>query len=274
MAAINYTREGHLGVLTFCQPHRGNSIDAMFFENFAQALDEAEDDDHIRVVVSRNEGDNYCVGADAGNLDTYAERSIDQIYESDFKGKIGVAADDDAEIGTGIWARRVFDFKKPLIAAVRGVVAGGGLSIALLHHLRICDETARFTTAFAKLGIGPELGMSLTLPETVGETVALDMLLESRLVEARQAHELGLVSEVFASEAFDDALMAYAHALAGKPPLAMQVVVEGHRARSRGAFTETLKSEWTRQRRLFASNDFKEGVRAFSERRKPVFQGN
>ncbi len=273
MTAIRFERADGVAVITFARPERGNSIDADFFREAMAALDMAAADPLIRVVLTCAEGANFCVGADAGNLGTYAARSIDQIYAEDFRGQIGIEAQDDGELGTGIWARHVFAFPKPLISAVNGVAAGGGMSLALLHHIRICGSSARFTTAFSKLGIGPELGMSVTLPALVGAQNACDLLLSSRLIGAEEARVLGLVLRIEDDVYLHDAALAYAKQLATAPPLALASIVQGQRRALLPEFSAALKWEWTEQRRLFESDDFRESVQAYLEKHDPIFRG-
>lgn len=268
-------RRGATMICTINRPKAGNSITPGVFSGLLEAYREADRDDGIRVIVTRGAGEHFSAGADASQLAAWLGKPFRECFAEAFEGRQGLASlgDSDARaldrLGMNRWAEAVSEIGVPMIAQIRGVVAGGGLGIALLHHFRVGDSSARLTTAFGRLGLGTELGVAYLLQRAVGRQVSLDMTLTSRVVEAEEARALGLLDQLSAPDTLEAATMEYAERIAALPPQSARAMVEAHRAPYRRALREALELEWQQQQVLWDSEAFREGVRALSKRRNP-----
>ncbi len=163
--------------------------------------------------------------------------------------------------------------EKPVVAAVNGVAAGAGMSLALAADLRVMAEGAFFMTAFAKIGLVPDAGMSYFLPRLVGYARAFDLVFRSPRVSAEEARAWGLVSEVFPDEGFFDAAFAFARELAEGPTRAYALAKRALWKNAEATLGEALAYEAYMQELAGRSEDHKEGVQAFREKRPPRFLG-
>jgi enoyl-CoA hydratase/carnithine racemase len=276
MSDLLSERHGNVLVLTLNRPDANNSITADLYKGLLESLREASLDDRVRAVVTRAVGRNWCVGADARDLKRFPDIGLRSAWLETFAGRIGLderTEQDTADIGIGRWVLAVTDFVKPWIASIGGAAAGGGLGLAALHHFRVASRTAKFTTAFGKLGLGPEMGLSATLPALVGRQAAMNLLLTSRLVDADEAARLGLIDSLVTDGSLDEKTMDFAEQIGAQAPKATRAVLRGQSVLWRGTLREHLAREWADQTELFASADFKEGVAAFLNHRPPHFKG-
>ena len=277
MAVTKTDQQDGIFTLTLDRPTSHNSLNAAVYAEILDAIQEAERDDRVRVIVTRSEGRSFSVGADAGNLDGYAGRGLRQTFDEDFSRKMGMHTGPCGaleDLGVGRWVLAVARVEKPWICAVQGVAAGGGFALAMLHHFRIASEKARFTAAFSKLGLGPELGLSSTLPAICGRQAAMAILLSSRMIEAEEAHRLGIVDRLVPHDDLEEKTLEFAGELARAAPLAVRAVLRSLSRRWLIELREALEVEWRDQAVLFSSQDFAEGVSAFAERRSPQFHGS
>jgi enoyl-CoA hydratase len=173
---------------------------------------------------------------------------------------------------TGRWAP-LAGFKKPLIAAVNGYALGGGCEIALMCDLIIAGETARFGQPEINLGIIPGAGGTQRWPRTTGKYVAMEAMLTGAAITAQRAYELGVVNKVVPAEMTVEVAKRVARELAAKPPLAVRMAKEAVLKAFETPLSEGLAGERKSFYFLFASEDQKEGMRAFLEKRKGVFKG-
>ena len=232
-----------------------NHVDLTLLTLLADALADLDADDRCRCVVLASAGKNFCGGADLA-----APR--------------GVAAGDGGGIGPFYeQAVRVFAAKTPMVAAVQGSAVGAGLGLALACDFRVASLEARFVANFTKLGFHPGFGLSHTLPRLIGAQKASLMFLTARRIRAEQAFDWGLVDEVSPEGEARDAALRLAAEIAENAPLA----VVSTRATGREGLAESVRRttahEFAEQQRLMKTDDFKEGVRAVSERRAGEFRG-
>lgn len=253
-----------------------NSIIAEVYAQLITAAREAEADDQIRAILLQASGKNFCMGADAGNLTSYSERGLSETFEQDFFGQIGLDGGVGGpmnDYGIGAWALAFASIEKPIICAVQGVAAGGGFALAMLPHFRIAAGDTRFVSAFPKLGLGSELGLSATLPAACGMQNAMDIILSSRTVDGEEAFRLGIVDRLSKAEELDVAANEFALEIAALAPLAVRATLRQLRRGWLEKLRTQLEIEWRDQMALFASEDFNEGVRSFAERRPASFTG-
>ena len=164
--------------------------------------------------------------------------------------------------------------RKPIIAALNGPAAGLGLVIALYADVRFAGSEAKFTTSFAQRGLIAEHGVSWLLPRLVGPAHALDLLLSARKFGAAEAEKIGLVNKVFAQATFMDEVMAYARTMAETVSPRSTAVIKAQIWKSPyQEFSQALAVADAEMKKSFASEDFKEGVAHYVEKRAPAFKG-
>ncbi len=237
------------------------------------AMNKAERDENVRVIVLTGAGRGFCAGADMSLLSTVAEKGLDEARRAQ-----GVQATSESTGGVRKDFQKKYSYfpavGKPVIAAINGPVVGLGLVIALYCDLRFASDAARFGTAFAQRGLIAEYGMAWMLPRLVGHANALDLLFSARMIEALEALRMGLVNQVFPRETFLERVQNYATELASSvSPRSVRVI----KRQVYDAMFQTLAEsfEQSEQEMLASlrSEDFKEGVAHFVQKRAPVFTG-
>lgn len=256
---VGYETRGEVVIVTFNRPDKLNAINADLRRDLRAALDAAQADDDIRAVVLTGAGRGFCSGADlTGPLPTPAS---DQAAKLDEMGWVGT------------WAKLLHDFDKPLIGAINGVCAGAGMSWALGCDVRIGSPAARFKTTFVERSLSPDSGMSWLLPRIVGYAQAADLIMTSRMVEATEAKALGLLNRLVETDLLEAAI-AYAQEMTRWPPVAMRMAKKVLRNNHDADLESALKYESVGlgiARR--ATNDAKESLASFREKRKGVYTG-
>src|SRR5208283_4802112 len=267
-----YNVAERVATITLNRPDKLNAWTAVMELEVRSAMKEAERDDNVRVIVLTGAGRGFCAGADMSLLSAVADRGIDDIAR---KQALQAA-------GRREGVRPDFDKKysyfpavgKPVIAAVNGPVVGLGLVISLYCDLRWASDAARFSTTFARRGLIAEYGMAWMLPRLVGLPNALDLLFSAKTIDAAEALRMGLVNQVFPQEVFSDKVREHARELASSvSPRSLRVI----KHQVYGAMFQTLAEAFeTSEREMLASlqsEDFKEGVAHFLEKRSPNFSG-
>lgn len=238
------------------RPEALNALNSQLLGELSAALDAAEADDGVRCLVITGSDRAFAAGADIKEM---SDKSYAQMFASDFFGGP---------------ARRIEQFRKPVIAAVAGYALGGGCELAMLCDFIIAAETAKFGQPEINLGVMPGIGGTQRLPRAVGKAKAMDMVLTARMMDAAEAERAGLVSRVVPAEKLLDEALAAAAKIAAQSPLAVAMNKELVNA----AFETTLSTGVAMERRLFHSlfafDDQKEGMAAFVEKRKPDFKGS
>ncbi len=246
--------EAHVGLIRLNRPEKLNALSGRLLEELLQALDGFEADPEIRVVVITGNDRAFAAGAD--------------IQEFQDMTAIRMLGGHRA----AVW-ERIRRFAKPLVAAVSGYCLGGGCELAMLCDLIVASESARFGQPEVNIGILPGAGGTQRLPRVVGKHRAMEMILTGRHISAQEAHSWGLVNRVVPVERYLEEALALAREIASKAPIAVRLAKE---AVLRSMDT-TLEVGLEYERRLsaivFRTEDREEGVRAFLEKRKPVFRG-
>ena len=240
-------RDEHVGVVEFNRPPN-NFFSVGLVAEIAEILERLDADDSCRAVVLCSSGKHFCAGADFSS-DNPAGASL---YDG---------------------AARFFDLRTPLIAAVQGAAIGGGLGVALTADFRVATPETRFAANFARIGIHQGFAITVTLPLVVGHQRALEMLYTGTRLKGEQAHAIGLCDRLVPTDRLRDEAIAMAQDVALSAPLAVRSIKATMRgpdlaARARAA----MAHEAAEQARLFATQDFKEGVTAYSERRAARFE--
>jgi enoyl-CoA hydratase/carnithine racemase len=251
---ITVDRTGNLAVLTLDRPEKLNTVTPEMGRELFRVAAELNDDDDVRVVVLRGGGDkDFCAGTDVKVLDGY---------------------------GTNWQMRNRADYnhalrsiRKPVIAAVRGYCIGGGLELALNSDVRIASETAKFGAGEIKLGWHGGAGNTQLLPRLVGTGNALQMLLTGDLIDAKEAHRIGLAQSVVPNETLIDEAVELAQRVARNAPIALQLTKHLVRVAASSSLDVGLAYENDLFTYCFTTDDSKEGIAAFREKRPPRFRG-
>ena len=253
-ANILVERRGAVGIVTLNRPQALNALNAALVAEIGRALDDLEGDDAIGAIVLTGNEKAFAAGADIKEM---ADKTYMQAYAEDF-------------ITKG-W-ERVAQCRKPVIAAVAGFALGGGCEIAMMCDIVIAADTARFGQPEITLGTIPGAGGTQRLTRFVGKTKAMDLCLTGRMMDAAEAERAGLVSRIVpAAELLSEAVKIAERVAGMSRPIAMMVKEAVNRA------YETTLAEGVRfERRLFhstfATEDRKEGMAAFIDKRKPAFR--
>src|SRR3974377_1565586 len=230
IAAVMPNQETLYGVadrvatITFNRPDKLNAWTARMESEVRSAIENAERDDNVRVIILTGAGRGFCAGADMSLLSAVAEQGRvdqgrEQVLHQCTSRREGVPPD---------FQKRYSYFLaigKPIIAAINGPVVGLGLVIALYCDLRMASDAARFSTTFARRGLVAEYGMALMLQQIVGLANALDLLFSARTIDATEALRMGLVNQVFPQTAFLEKVHEYAQNLASTvSPRSLRVI--------------------------------------------------
>ena len=266
---IIYEVSERIATITLNRPDRLNAWTLTMDLELRTAVKDASADDGVRAIVLTGAGRGFCAGADLDGLNDRADGNI-AVAQAPQKEPDFLDARPD-------YRGRVSYFPavpKPVIAAVNGPCAGIGMAACLYCDIRFAGSEALFTTAFAKRGLIAEYGMAWILPELVGRSVALDLLLSARKVKAEEALRLGLVNQVFPAEELLPATRAYALDLADTvSPRSMAVMKRQIWEAPFQTPGQAMALADTEMQESFRSADFREGVAHFLEKRKPNFTG-
>jgi enoyl-CoA hydratase/carnithine racemase len=276
MSDVAAERHGAVLVCRLNRPTAMNGLTGALLGEYLSVLEDARVDDAVRVVVTTGEGDAFSAGADVSDLSgETARQGLNALLHERLGLTSMLSAADRAfdRLGIGRETLALKNYDKPLIAAVNGAAAGGGFALAMLHDIRLASERATFTSAFVHLGLVAEMGLSYTLPRAIGFEAAMDVMLTGRSVSAGEARDLGLVRKVVAHERLISDAMAYAEQIAAQPPVAVQFAKRALVRSLDSALLAQLELEWSYQVAAFDTDDAREGITAFRERRPPRFGG-
>jgi enoyl-CoA hydratase/carnithine racemase len=246
-----------------------NGLSGPLLSAYLLALEEARLDDAVRAVVTTATGPTWCAGGDLTQLsEGTGERSLsDMLHESTGEYATLSLVDRQADqLGAGRHVLTIDAFDKPMIAAIGGAAAGGGLALALLHDLRFASEQAVFTVAFTRVGLSLEMGLSYLLPRAIGPQAAFDLAATSRRVQAEEALDLGIIWQLVPAEDLVATAIGYAQDLAERSPLALQISKRLLRRTWDHSFRQQLETEWPWQVAAFASPEARAAIEAFFRR--------
>jgi len=237
------------------RPEALNALNSVLLSELSAVLDGAEADEAVRCLVLTGSEKAFAAGADIKEM---SDKTYAQMFTMDFFTSA---------------SRRVETFRKPIIAAVAGYALGGGCELAMLCDFIIAADTAKFGQPEINLGVAPGIGGTQRLTRFVGKSKAMDMILTARMMDAGEAERAGLVSRVVPADKLIAEALAAAAKIAAHSPLAVMMNKELVQA----AYETTLATGVALERRLFHSlfafEDQKEGMAAFTQKRKPDFKG-
>ena len=250
-------KEGAVGWLIFNNPERRNAVSVDMWEAIPRVLADYESDPQIRVIVLAGAGDKAFVsGADISQFEK-ERSSADAVQRYE-------------ELAEGA-AAKLAGCDKPLVAMIRGYCLGGGMNIAVLCDIRIASDDAKFGIPAAKMGLGYRASSMKNLVDVVGAAYAREIMITARQFTATEAREMGLVNRIATKENLEAVVKEYTDMIGGNAPLTMRTAKRIIREISKVDYDAPKCKSWARE--CFESDDYKEGRKAFMEKRKPVFKG-
>lgn len=243
-----------VGLITLNRPQAMNALNFVMLAELAEALTAFDADDAVGAMVIAGGERVFAAGADIKEM---ADASVAEMLTSGYIELFDVV-------------RRI---KKPVIAAVSGLALGGGCELALSCDMIVASEIAKFGQPEINLGVMPGAGATQRLARTLGKALTMEMILNNRTLAASEAYQFGLVNRVVPLERYLDVALALAAEIATRAPLAIRLAKESVNLAFEGSLADGLANERRLFYMLFATEDQKEGMQAFSEKRKALWKG-
>lgn len=251
---IRTETRGRVGLITLNRPQVMNALNNQLMREAMDALEAFDKNDTIGAMVITGNEKAFAAGADIKEM---ANKSIQQMMDTDHIAVFG----------------RIRTIRKPVIAAVSGWVLGGGCEIALSCDMIVASATAMFGQPEVTIGVIPGAGGTQRLTRAVGKALAMEMILNNRMLSAQEALQHGLVNRVVPVDRYLDEALTLAEEIASRAPLAVRAAKKMINQTYERTLAEGLRVEKQEFYNLFASEDQKEGMKAFSEKRKPNWTG-
>jgi 2-(1,2-epoxy-1,2-dihydrophenyl)acetyl-CoA isomerase len=254
---VLFTKENGVGYITLNRPEKYNSFNREMALAFQQHLDDCENDEEVRCIYVSGAGKGFCAGQDLSEATDPQGPELEAIVREHYNPII----------------RRLRKIEKPIIAAVNGVAAGAGANIALACDIVLATSSATFIQAFSKIALIPDSAGTFILPRLVGMQRALALTMLGDKVTAEEAVAMGMIYKCFADESFEQETKKIAATLAQMPTKGLGLTKRLINETWNNALEQQLDLEKELQVEAGATYDFKEGVNAFLEKRKPEFKG-
>jgi len=256
-----YEAKDGIATLTLNRPERLNALGDTLREDFLDALTRTAANPDVRVMIVTGAGKGFCAGGDVKAMNEAKETG----RERPLLDKIAPSRD------RALLAMR--DAPQPIIAAVNGAAAGAGMNLALGCDIRIASTAAKFSQAFVKRGLHPDWGGTYFLPRAVGMARAAELIFTGDVIDAAEAVRIGLVSRVVSPEELMPAALELARKIAAGPPVAIRLAKRAIYKNAESDLRSALEFETFAQNACFDTEDAREGIRAFVDKRAPIFRG-
>ena len=256
---VLYTQAEGIAVITLNKPERLNAVDPEMRMEISRCVDRAAGDDTVKLMVITGAGRAFCAGGDVKTMPGRLERTIVERRENLRSSNLVV--------------RKIQEMDKPVIAAVNGDAVGAGCNLALACDIRLASEKARFGEVFVKRGMHPDWGGVCLLTRLVGTAKACELIFTGNLIDAREAKRIGMVNQVYPEEEFEAGWKEFAQSINECAPIPIRMAKIAIYKADNVDFQTSLEIEAFSQAVASQTEDANEGVRAFMERRKPVFEG-
>jgi len=257
---IIYVKEGPVATLTLNRPDRLNAFTSSMISGLITAVEDARDDNEIRVIVITGAGRGFCSG-------------LDLAAQAGGQGAGSGGTERRIRIGGPSLSMLMLSLDKPTIASINGPAIGWGFELAQLCDIRIASDKAVMGDMHVKRGLVPDNGGHWLLPRLIGWAKACEIMFLGERMDASEAERIGLVNKVVAQEELEQTTQEWATKIAGNAPLAVQTAKRQMRLGLNSDYESNLAFSVLAQGRLFQTEDFREGVRSFTEKRDPVFKG-
>jgi 2-(1,2-epoxy-1,2-dihydrophenyl)acetyl-CoA isomerase len=254
-------KEDGVAILTLNRPDKLNALNARIMAEIASAVTEVDEDDDMKVLIITGAGRGFCSGADL-TPSTSGERVM--------PGRRLLL---EPLTGLGRIARVIASTDKPTIAAVNGVAAGAGFSIAVACDIRIASENARFSAIFVRRALVPDTGITYFLPRIVGISKAVELCITGDMIDAKEAERIGLVSKVVPHDDLMKEAKEFATKIAKGPSVAIELAKRSVYKGLENDLATSLAYETWAYNVVLQTEDVQEGRRSFVEKREPVFRG-
>ncbi|WP_201591157.1 enoyl-CoA hydratase/isomerase family protein [Psychrobacter fozii] len=259
---VDYQVEQHIATITFNDPKSLNAFGTPLKNGVLKALGEADADDQVRVIILQGAGGNFSSGGDIKEM--LSEGLDKDIISSKLKGMVE---------GAGEVSLKLRNIHKPIIAKLEGAVAGAGMNLALTCDFRIAADNAKFVQAFVNIGLIPDAGGIYLLNQLVGAAKTTELVMLGDKLKAADMARLNLVNSVVGADELDASVQALANRLSQLPGKALASMKHMLNVHAFMGLNEALDMEVEQQTMMAKTDDFIEGVTAFVEKRKPVYQG-
>jgi 2-(1,2-epoxy-1,2-dihydrophenyl)acetyl-CoA isomerase len=250
---ILYNLSDGVGTITLNRPQAYNAFTVQMHQELMSALKQAERDQAVRCIIVTGAGKAFCSGQDLKDL--APGESFGRLVRERYNPLV----------------LKLRALPKPIVAAVNGVAAGAGMSLALACDFRVAAETARFVAAFANVGLVPDTGMSYFLPRLIGPTRALELCMTGGTLDAATAYSYGMLNAVAAPNELPGVARQLADRLANGPATALGLIKRSFELSQGASLEQALDYEAQAQQVAGLSREYAEGVQAFREKRQPKF---
>lgn len=264
MTVLLETVDNGVATLTMNRPEARNAMSGDMIAALLEALPRLGADNSVRCVVLTGAGGAFCAGGDVKGF--AARGSGDGTPPTIEQRALGMRSGFEV-------ARMLYELPKPTLAAIPGAAAGAGLSLALACDLRIAVDSAKITTAFAKVGLSGDYGMTYFLPLLVGHSKARELLFTAPVMTGAEALDLGLVNRVASSDDYEGAVQTCASELSQSATLAIGYMKKNLNSAATSTLGEVLDREAAHMARCFTTQDHKQAAQAFVAKETPVFSG-
>ncbi len=253
---LTLDKEAGIAMLTLNRTEQLKEISLQMAQSLGKEVYEVDKDNSLKVLIITGAGRGFCAGLDVSTFAQIDEMSQEEL--GDFMR---------------ILALPLYNLSKPAIAAINGVTVGAGLSIAMLCDIRIASEKARFSLGFVRMGLIPDCGATYSVPRIVGTAKAMELMISGDTLDAAEAQRMGIVNRVVPEEEVMKAAEELADRITRGPSIATELIKRAVRRSLYNTFEQQVEWENFAQYVCLRTEDHKEGVRAFFEKRPPEFKG-
>ncbi|MBL0331911.1 MAG: enoyl-CoA hydratase/isomerase family protein [Chlorobiota bacterium] len=246
--------DGYVATVQLNRPKVLNALSLELMTELCEALEMLDKDNDVRTIVIHGNERAFAAGADITQMAQAS--SIDMLNRDQFSK----------------W-EKIRKIKKPIIAAVSGVALGGGCELTMICDIIICSETARFGQPEILIGVMPGAGGTQRLTRAVGKVIAMEMVLTGRMISAEEALKFGLINKIVPVEFYLEEAISLAREISNRPPIAVRLAKESVLKSFDTTIVDGLEFERKNFYMLFSTDDMKEGMKAFIEKRKPEWKG-
>lgn len=257
---VHFEVRESVAYITLNNPEQMNPVTAEVMQDLIQCLNYCEREDPVRVIVLRGAGGNFTAGGNVKGLKERLDKGINTV-------KIGVRSG-------GEFIMRLKTISKPTIAWIEGAVAGVGMSMAMACDFSIAEETAKMVFAFVNIGFVPDGGVAYMLSKTVGPTKATDLLISGKRFSGAQAKEWGIITEAVPKEQLEETVQKYINKYSKGPSVAYAQIKRLLMNVNFRELNACMQDEVCAQYECSLTDDYREAITAFVEKRKPVFRGH